>query len=153
MDLRRALPSRRPGGGGALLLGLLGLLGCHRAALVGAGAAPEPVTTPLWAGPPAAEGRVPAETAAAPEPAAAEAAPASLRGPFPELRTEAAPLAIFPAAQPVPYGARVTCPVCGDEFTVEPSTPVRRHRGKMLLFCCERCLPHFHKNPDLFLNQ
>ncbi len=63
------------------------------------------------------------------------------------------PLAIWDGDQSAPVGTRVTCPVCGDEFVIQPTSPTRHHKGKTLAFCCERCLPHFYKDPDLILNQ
>lgn len=63
------------------------------------------------------------------------------------------PLAIWAGEKAAPVGTRATCPVCGDEFVVEAGSPVRHHKGKTLAFCCERCLPHFQKDPDLILNQ
>lgn len=62
-------------------------------------------------------------------------------------------LGILDGEQSPNAGKRVICPVCGDEFTVSESSPVRHYRGKSLVFCCDRCLPHFDKNPEMILNQ
>lgn len=73
------------------------------------------------------------------------------------------PVSVFPADQLPERGTRVTCPVCGDEFVIgEPGAPeevgtsdgerpLRHYKGKVIIFCCKRCLPHFDKDPDLFL--
>lgn len=89
---------------------------------------------------------------------AKEAAPPVMHHPTsnvapPPSGSDEAPLAVFAEQQSVPVGKRVTCPVCGDEFVVAAQSPVRVHKGKKLVFCCDRCLPHFAKNPDIFLEE
>ena len=130
--MRHAPRSRFLGGTAPLLVGWLAavLLGaCHRTPVV--------VVPPVPAAPPSV---APAEQA---EPAPAPDAPPA----------GDPPLGIVEGPRPPRVGTRVTCPVCGDTFTVEPNQPVRHHKGKTLVFCCERCLPHFDKNPDLFTDQ
>jgi YHS domain-containing protein len=61
------------------------------------------------------------------------------------------PTSVFPGDRLPPPGTVVTCPVCGDEFAIEDGRPLRHYKGKVVVFCCKRCLPHFDKNPDMFV--
>lgn len=94
---------------------------------------------------------------AAPHPAEGPPAKRQDHGQAPLGRATAGPkdppLAILDGDRPPPLGTRVTCPVCGDEFDVQEKHPMRHYKGKVFLFCCERCLPHFDKDPEMFLKQ
>lgn len=122
----------------SLLVGIFGLGGL-------VGCLPAPTRTP------------PHQVVALPEPPTGPSGqpmihPPHDHGPRP-IGTKDAPVAILSDDQPPQQGMRLTCPVCGDEFSVEEKLPMRLYKGKVFIFCCERCLPHFDKNPDLFLNQ
>jgi YHS domain-containing protein len=48
-------------------------------------------------------------------------------------------------------GDKTTCPVSGEEFVVEASSPKVEHDGKTYYFCCSGCDKKFQANPAKFL--
>ena len=84
-----------------------------------------------------------------PAPGAVRLAAAGARLPVPTAGQP--PTAIFPGDRLPPPGTRVTCPVCGDEFLIEEAHALRHYKGTVIVFCCQRCLPHFDKDPDQFV--
>jgi YHS domain-containing protein len=79
--------------------------------------------------------------------------PPAERWPAASAERPVPPIAILSGERAPPPGTRLTCPVCGDEFALEERHPMRHYQGKAIIFCCDRCLPHFDKNPDLFVGQ
>ena len=50
-------------------------------------------------------------------------------------------------------GDTTKCPVSGEEFVVEATSPKVEHGGKTYYFCCSGCQKKFQSNPDQFLNK
>ncbi len=48
-------------------------------------------------------------------------------------------------------GDKSTCPVSGEEFVVEASSPKVEHAGKTYYFCCKGCAKKFQEDPQKFL--
>jgi len=55
---------------------------------------------------------------------------------------------VFDAAPAV--GAKATCPVSGEVFTVEADTDRAEHDGKHYVFCCSNCVDKFKADPSKF---
>jgi len=45
------------------------------------------------------------------------------------------------------------CPVSGEEFVVEATSPKAEHEGKTYYFCCSGCKKKFESDPKKFLSQ
>lgn len=50
-------------------------------------------------------------------------------------------------------GDTTTCPVSGEEFVVEASSPKAEHDGKTYYFCCAPCKAKFEANPVKYLEK
>ena len=50
-------------------------------------------------------------------------------------------------------GDTTKCPVSGEEFVVEATSPKVEHGGKTYYLCCGGCKKKFEENPAKFLNQ
>lgn len=48
-------------------------------------------------------------------------------------------------------GDKTTCPVSGEEFVVEASSPKVEHEGKTYYFCCSGCDKKFKADPAKYL--
>ena len=45
------------------------------------------------------------------------------------------------------------CPVSGEEFVVDATSPKAEHEGKTHYFCCSGCKKKFESDPKKFLSQ
>lgn len=50
-------------------------------------------------------------------------------------------------------GDTTKCPVSGDEFTVDASSPKSEHNGKTIYFCCGGCKETFDADPAKYTNK
>jgi YHS domain-containing protein len=50
-------------------------------------------------------------------------------------------------------GTKATCPVLGNELTIDKNTPHSEYKGKHVYFCCSGCKPDFDKNPEKYLKK
>ncbi len=50
-------------------------------------------------------------------------------------------------------GDTTKCPVSGEEFVVEATSPKAEHAGKTYYFCCGGCKKKFEESPEKFLNK
>ncbi|MBX3203950.1 MAG: YHS domain-containing protein [Labilithrix sp.] len=50
-------------------------------------------------------------------------------------------------------GDTTRCPVSGEEFVVEATSPKVEHAGKTYYLCCGGCKKKFEENPEKFLNK
>jgi Cu+-exporting ATPase len=48
-------------------------------------------------------------------------------------------------------GDTTRCPVTGEEFVVEMSSPKVEHQGSTYYFCCSSCKKKFEANPEKFV--
>ena len=48
-------------------------------------------------------------------------------------------------------GDSTVCPVSGEHFTVDASSPKVEYQGKTYFFCCNDCVADFQKNPEKFV--
>jgi xanthine dehydrogenase accessory factor len=76
-----------------------------------------------------------------PPPAGAVAASAAA------VAVSAAAVGDDPAVPRLPVGAKASCAVTGEAFTVKESTVQVTYGGKRYAFCCADCQPTFAKNP------
>jgi len=53
--------------------------------------------------------------------------------------------------EPQPVGAKATCPVTGNEFTITEKTESSEYKGKYVYFCCPGCKPQFDADPEKYL--
>jgi YHS domain-containing protein len=53
-------------------------------------------------------------------------------------------------SSPQKEGAKATCPVTGEEFTIAKDTVHREHKGKHVYFCCAGCQKAFDKDPEKY---
>jgi YHS domain-containing protein len=63
-------------------------------------------------------------------------------------KTEAAPPKVF--TSPQKEGTKATCPVTGEQFTIDKGTLHAEHKGKHVYFCCPGCKKSFDKDPDKY---
>ena len=86
-----------------------------------------------------------------PEPAAPQAEAT------PPATAETAPAAASNAPMKAPgeatVGDRSTCPVSGEEFVVEATSPKTEYKGKTYYFCCSGCDKKFKADPEKFLSK
>ncbi|MFA6034671.1 MAG: YHS domain-containing protein, partial [Myxococcota bacterium] len=54
-------------------------------------------------------------------------------------------------ASPQKEGVKATCPVTGEEFTINKDTLHSEYKGRYVYFCCAGCKPEFDKTPAKFL--
>jgi len=80
----------------------------------------------------------------APAPVAPAASPAP--------STAAAPASASKAKEPgdAKVGETAKCPVSGEEFVVEATSPKTEHDGKTYYFCCAGCKKKFEAEPGKF---
>lgn len=101
------------------------------------------------AGPVAAhEGaKKPTEPAAAAQPAKPEASKEASKDAKAEGKPEsdAKPPSSFASKPKV--GAKATCPVSGDTFTIKKNTKMETYQGRVYPFCCADCISDFKKDP------
>jgi Cu+-exporting ATPase len=76
----------------------------------------------------------------------------------PATAAPAAPSAAAPAGAVKEFGdAKVgdttKCPVSGEEFVVEASSPKVEHEGKTYYFCCSGCKKKFEAEPAKFVKK
>jgi Cu+-exporting ATPase len=50
-------------------------------------------------------------------------------------------------------GDTTKCPVSGEEFVVEASSPKAEYNGKTYYFCCSGCKKKFEASPEKFLGK
>ena len=50
-------------------------------------------------------------------------------------------------------GDTTTCPVSGEEFVVEATSPKVEHEGKTYYLCCSGCKKKFESEPAKFINK
>jgi len=50
-------------------------------------------------------------------------------------------------------GDTTKCPVSGEEFVVEATSPKVEHEGKTYYFCCSGCQQKFQSDPAKFVNK
>lgn len=50
-------------------------------------------------------------------------------------------------------GDTTTCPVSGEEFVVEATSPKVEHEGKTYFFCCSGCQKKFESDPAKYVNK
>ena len=83
----------------------------------------------------------------APAPVAPAASAAS-----PTPSTAAAPPSASKAKEPgdAKVGETTKCPVSGEEFVVEATSPKSEHDGKTYYFCCAGCKKKFEAEPGKF---
>jgi YHS domain-containing protein len=67
-----------------------------------------------------------------------------------QTATAKAPSVFDKAQKP---GTKATCPVFGNEFTIDKNTPHSEYKGKYVYFCCPGCKPEFDKNPEKYMNK
>jgi Cu(I)/Ag(I) efflux system membrane fusion protein len=48
-------------------------------------------------------------------------------------------------------GTKAICPVTGDEFTINKSTPVVKYKGEEYYMCCPGCDTEFMKDPEKYI--
>jgi YHS domain-containing protein len=63
-------------------------------------------------------------------------------------KADAAAPKVFKSAQKV--GTKATCPVTGEQFTIEADTLHAEYKGKHVYFCCPGCKSTFDKDPDKY---
>ena len=86
---------------------------------------------------------------AAPESPAALAAPAA-----PDAGAAATPAkGAVKEAGDAKVGDTAKCPVSGEEFTVEASSPKVEHDGKAYYFCCGGCKKKFEADPSKYMKK
>jgi len=56
---------------------------------------------------------------------------------------------VFDSEQPI--GAKATCPVLKDTFTITEKTQHSEIDGKHVYFCCDWCKPQFDADPAKYL--
>lgn len=64
-----------------------------------------------------------------------------------------APAGILKAPGDAKIGDTTRCPVSGDEFTVEASSPKTEYEGKTYYFCCGGCKSKFEADPAKYLKK
>jgi len=62
-------------------------------------------------------------------------------------KTEAKQAAPKVFSSPQKEGTRATCPITGDEFTIDKKTVHAEYKGKHVYFCCAGCKKDFDKDP------
>ena len=70
----------------------------------------------------------------------------------PAAAKTAAPAAVAPSAGLKPMGEaklgdKTKCPISGEEFVVDASSPKAEHNGKTYYFCCPGCEKKFMADP------
>jgi YHS domain-containing protein len=84
-------------------------------------------------------------------PYAAPSSPSSPSSPAaPSAAGAAAPKGAAKEAGDAKVGDTTRCPVSGEEFTVEASSPKVEHDGKTYYFCCAGCKKKFEADPSKF---
>ena len=58
---------------------------------------------------------------------------------------------VFDSAQKV--GAKASCPISGESFTISAATAHSEYKGKHVYFCCPGCKTQFDKNPEKYLTR
>jgi YHS domain-containing protein len=48
-------------------------------------------------------------------------------------------------------GTKATCPVTGEQFTINSDTKHAEYSGKYAYFCCAGCKSQFDKDPERYL--
>ncbi len=66
-----------------------------------------------------------------------------------ETKTEASAPKVF--ASPQKVGTKATCPVTGEQFTIDKNTLHQEYKGKHVYFCCPGCKKSFDKDPDKYI--
>jgi YHS domain-containing protein len=90
-------------------------------------------------------------SASAPPPETPAAPAEGGAAPTTEAPKEAAgPMKAPGEAQP---GDTTTCPISGEEFVVEASSPSVEHEGKTYYFCCSGCKKKFESDPAKYLTK
>jgi YHS domain-containing protein len=64
-----------------------------------------------------------------------------------------APAGSLKAPGDAKIGDTTRCPVSGDEFTVDASSPKVEHEGKTYYFCCGGCKSKFEADPAKYLKK
>lgn len=82
----------------------------------------------------------------------AAAPPAATPGEEPKP-AEAKPAGEVKAPGDAQVGDTTKCPVSGEEFVVEATSPKVEHEGKTYHFCCSGCKKKFESDPAKFLNK
>jgi len=67
-----------------------------------------------------------------------------------QAATAKAPSVFDKAQKP---GTKATCPVLGNEFTIDKNTQHSEYKGKYVYFCCPGCKPDFDRNPEKYLKK
>lgn len=68
-----------------------------------------------------------------------------------EAKAQADAPKVFTAPQKL--GAKATCPVTGDQFTIAKDTVHAEYKGKHVYFCCPACKKSFDKDPEKYTKQ
>lgn len=50
-------------------------------------------------------------------------------------------------------GDKTWCPVSGEDFTVDASSPHVEHEGKTYYLCCPGCASRFQKDPTSYVDK
>jgi YHS domain-containing protein len=58
---------------------------------------------------------------------------------------------VFNSAQKV--GAKASCPISGEEFTIAAATLHSEYKGKYVYFCCPGCKTRFDRDPEKYLSR
>ncbi len=74
-------------------------------------------------------------------------------GAKPAAAAGATPAASIKAPGDAKVGDTSKCPVTGEEFTVEASSPHAEHDGKTYYFCCGGCKKKFEADPSKFVKK
>lgn len=78
------------------------------------------------------------------------AAPAAPSSPAESATAPAAAKGDVKAPGDAKVGDTTKCPVTGEEFTVEATSPKAEHDGKTYYFCCAGCKKKFESDPAKF---
>jgi YHS domain-containing protein len=67
-----------------------------------------------------------------------------------EAKVEAKATAPRVFSSPQKEGTKATCPVTGEELTIDKNTVHAEYKGKHVYFCCAGCKKAFDKDPDKY---
>ena len=81
------------------------------------------------------------------------ASPAAAASPSSVAASAAAPGGAVKAVGDAKVGDTTKCPVSGEEFTVEASSPKTELEGKTYYFCCGGCKKKFEADPAKYLKK
>jgi YHS domain-containing protein len=78
----------------------------------------------------------------------------SVKPPTPEPKPAAsAPASDVKAPGEAQVGDKARCPVSGEDFTVEATSPKSEYEGKTYFFCCGDCKKKFDADPQKYVKK